>query len=259
MSAWQMLGLGALAGATIFLGLPIARLKNPPRTLQGFLNAMATGILIFLLYDVISKATEPVNASLDKLQHHHGPASALAVNVLGLIGGLAVGLLALVIFEKRFLRGEPGTLPSGTTLGYMIAAGIGLHNFSEGLAIGQAAITGAVQLAVILIIGFGLHNMTEGFGISAPLAGNAGWGFIGLAGLIGGGPTFLGTLFGYRFHSTLVFILFLALAAGSIIYVLSQLLPLVRRAQAQHLVMSGLIIGFSVAYGTDLVLTATGA
>ena len=55
----------------------------------------------------------------------------------------------------------------------MIAIGIGLHNFSEGLAIGQAANSGAISLATILIVGFGLHNTTEGFGIAAPLtAGN---------------------------------------------------------------------------------------
>jgi ZIP family zinc transporter len=172
---------------------------------------------------------------------------------------LAVGLLGLVFFERRFLRGEPGSAPTGASLGYMIATGIGMHNLSEGLAIGQSAATGAVQLAVLLMIGFGLHNMTEGFGISAPLAGNASWSFIGLAGLIGGGPTFFGTIVGSIFHSTFIFILFLSLAAGSIIYVLAQLLTIVKRAQAQQLVMAGLVVGFTVAYGTDLVLIAAGA
>ena len=53
----------------------------------------------------------------------------------------------------------------------MIAAGIGLHNFSEGLAIGQSAAAGEISLALVLIIGFGLHNATEGFGIVGPFAG----------------------------------------------------------------------------------------
>jgi ZIP family zinc transporter len=250
----QVFALGALAGGTIFLGLPFARLKNPPRTLQGFLSAMATGILFFLLYDVLQGAIAPVNAALEHSGHGN-----FAIYLASLICGLTVGLLALVVFEKRFLRREPGAAPTGITLGYMIAMGIGMHNLSEGLAIGQAAATHEVQLAALLIIGFGLHNMTEGFGISAPLGGNASWRFIGLAGLIGGGPTFVGTLIGISFHATLVYILFLALAAGSIIYVLSQLLPLVRRAQAQQLAMAGLVVGFTVAYGTDLVLIAAHA
>lgn len=254
MSTAGMVGLGALAGGTIFLGLPIARLQNPPRTLQGFLNAVATGILFFLLYDVLQGAITPVNSALK-----HGAGASLAEHLIVLLGGLAVGLLALVLFEQRFLRREAGAAPSGAALSYMIATGIGLHNFSEGLAIGQSVETGAVQLAVLLIIGFGLHNMTEGFGISAPLAGRASWSFIGLAGLIAGGPTFLGTLLGISFHSSLVYVLFLSLAAGSIIYVLSQLLPLIRRVPMQQLVMTGLVVGFCVAYGTDLVLVAAGA
>lgn len=254
MTTPQMVLLGALAGGTIFLGLPLARIKNPPRTLQGFLNAMATGILFFLLYDVLSNASFPVQLALTRKQH-----GAFAVDLLVLVLGLAIGLLALVFFEGRFLRRDGGNPPSGTTLGYMIATGIGLHNFSEGLAIGSSAATGAIQLAVLLMIGFGLHNMTEGFGISAPLGGGASWRFIGLAGLIGGGPTFIGSLLGITMHSTIVFVLFLSLAAGSIIYVLSQLLPLIRRAQMQQLVMTGLVVGFVIAYSTDLVLVAAGA
>ncbi len=253
MSTPQVLVLGALAGGTIFLGLPLAKL-HPQRTLQGFLSAMATGILFFLLYDVLAQAVDPVNNAVKEA--HRG---TVAVDLIALIAGLAVGLLALVVFEKRFLRGEPGVAPSGAMLGYMIATGIGMHNLSEGLAIGQAATRNEIQLATLLIIGFGLHNMTEGFGISAPLGGNLSWAFIGLAGLIGGGPTFLGTIVGMSFHAEIVYVLFLALAAGSIIYVLSQLLPLIRRAQAQQLVMTGLVVGFTVAYGTDLVLIAAGA
>jgi ZIP family zinc transporter len=254
MTTPQIVLLGALAGSTIFLGLPFARIKNPPRTLQGFLNAVATGILFFLLYDVLSNASSPVEAALT--QHYN---STFAVDLGVLIIGLGVGLLALVYFEGHFLRRGDGEGPSGMTLGYMIATGIGMHNFSEGLAIGQSASTGAVQLAVLLIIGFGLHNMTEGFGIGAPLGGGASWRFIGLAGLIGGGPTFFGTLIGVTFHATAIFILFLALAAGSIIYVLAQLMPIIRRAQMQQLVMAGLLVGFVVAYSTDMVLVAAGA
>lgn len=250
----QIVGLGAIAGGTIFLGLPVARIKNPPRTLQGFLNAVAVGILFFLLYDVLSHASDPITRAI-----HRGGAGTFWADLIALLAGLTIGLLALVMFEQRVLKRETAAVPSGMTLGYMIATGIGLHNFSEGLAIGQSASSGAVQLAVILIIGFGLHNMTEGFGISAPLGGNAPWKFIALAGLIGGGPTFIGTILGLAVRSTVVYILFLSLAAGSIIYLLGQLLPLVRRAQMQQLVMGGLLMGFIVAYGTDLVLTYAGA
>ena len=58
-------GLGALAGATIFLGLPIARMHTLPKPVQGFLNAFATGILVFLLWDILTHAASPVEGALE--------------------------------------------------------------------------------------------------------------------------------------------------------------------------------------------------
>lgn len=81
----------------------------------------------------------------------------------------------------------------------MIATGIGLQNFAEGLAIGNSGAQGELSLAVLFIIGFGLHNASEGFGIVAPLAAEGErpfWITLLRLGLIGGGPTFLGTLVG---------------------------------------------------------------
>jgi ZIP family zinc transporter len=154
---------------------------------------------------------------------------------------------------------EKGEL-SPVSLALVIATGIGLHNFSEGLAIGQSAAVGALQLALVLIIGFALHNMTEGFGIAGPLTGQpVSWKFIALVGLIGGGPTFLGTIVGIIFNSPQVFILFLALAAGAIVYVIVELLGVAKQFKAPEIVMWGLLIGFLLGYATDLIVTFGGA
>lgn len=148
---------------------------------------------------------------------------------------------------------------SPQALALIIAIAVGCHNFSEGLAIGQSAAGGALQLATVLIIGFGLHNMTEGFGIAGPLAGQTiSWRFIFLAGLIGGGPTFLGTMVGTIFHSTAVFIFCLTFAAGAIMYVVAELLGVAARFKAQDIVVWGLLIGFLLGYGTDLIVTYFG-
>ena len=144
----------------------------------------------------------------------------------------------------------------------MIAVGIGAHNFSEGLAIGQSAATGAIGLALVLVVGFGLHNATEGFGIVAPLASQGerpGWGFLAVLGLIGGGPTALGTLVGQSFVNDTVFLGFLALAAGSILYVIVQLLGVGAKFGRKELMMWGLLLGLFAGFGTDFILTAAGA
>ena len=153
-------------------------------------------------------------------------------------------------------------LTPAQSLSLMIATGIGLHNFSEGLAIGQSAAAGEISLALVLIIGFGLHNATEGFGIVGPFAGSQhrpSWGFLLLAGLIGGGPTFFGTLIGQAWVSDALSVAFLALAAGSILYVVIELLDVCRRLGRKRLVAWGIVLGLTLGFATDFVLVAAGA
>ena len=261
MTFWQTAAFGALAGFTIFLGLPVARLGPRTRTTQNLLNALAIGVLLFLVWDILSKAQEPINEAL-KAATKSGRWNIAGSLVLMLVLGLVVGLVGLVMFADRARRRSSSRLPGAYQLTLLVAAGLGLHNFSEGLAIGQAASAGAIGFAIVLIVGFGLHNITEGFAVAAPVgaAGEAPpWSFLGLAGLIGGGPTFLGTVIGYRVNSPQAFVLFLALAAGALFYVIGEMYAVGRRFQQPPVSAWGIIIGFLAAYATDLILTIGGA
>ena len=105
-------------------------------------------------------------------------------------GFLGPGAASATELERSHFVG----LSPARWLALFIATGIGLHNFSEGLAIGQSAATDEISLAYVLVIGFGLHNATEGFGIVAPLSGDAeqpSWRFLALLGVIGGGADLL--------------------------------------------------------------------
>ncbi|HEX3542755.1 MAG TPA: ZIP family metal transporter [Acidimicrobiales bacterium] len=297
MSSGNILLLGALAGLTIFLGLPLGRIRRPAPRLKAFLNASAIGVLIFLLWDVLTNGWQPVEDALLAAQKGSSswPHFAGLAAVFG--GGLIVGLVGLVYYDRCMAAAArrrptpaptsagPGaasvedlagarrgvlarawvrvcTLSPAERLAFLIALGIGLHNFSEGLAIGQSAARGEVSLALMLIIGFGLHNATEGFGIVAPMAGEAtppSWGFLAVMGLIGGGPTFFGTLVGQSFVNNAVFIAFLALAAGSILYVVIQLLHVAAKMHQKEILMWGILAGMFAGFATDLVLKAAGA
>jgi zinc transporter, ZIP family len=277
MSSGQILVLGAIAGATIFLGLPIGRMQSISLRTKSFLSATATGILLFLLWDVLTAAVEPVEGALESGQD--GRFFWLA---LLLTAGFGAGLLSLAFYDRWLKRRRdrsllgPGaasmaefeverhvvTMSPSSWLAVFIATGIGLHNFSEGLAIGQAAASDELSLALVLIIGFGLHNANEGFGIVAPLAGDKdppSWRFLALLGLIGGGPTFVGTLVGQAWVSEALSVVFLALAAGSILYVVIELITICRQLASRERLLAGIFLGLVLGFATDFVLVAAGA
>jgi zinc transporter, ZIP family len=306
MSLAATLLLGFLAGVTILIGLPVGRLRNPMPSLRLLLNAAAIGVLLFLLWDVLSAAWEPIDAALASVHDGDGGLGRAVGYGALFAGGLAVGLLSLVAYDRYMARtarssGAPVIPPAATVttrpgrtsaatatiapaatvglaermagwsparrLALLIAVGIGLHNFAEGLAIGQAAAQSEIALATLLVVGFALHNATEGFGIVAPLGGDVdetgavrrpSWGFLLLLGLIGGGPTFVGTAVGHSFTSEAVSVVFLTLAAGSIIFVVAQLFGVAAKSKRSDLLAHGLLIGILAGFLTDAIVTAAG-
>ena len=264
----QLLLLGAIAGYTIFLGLPVAHLRKVSERWSIGAGAASAGVLLFLVVDIVKNMIEPIEAAATNL----GQRGAGNLILLGSVAlaGLAVGLLGLVLLGLHMDRRSGASDGPGTTaakafdnpmrLAMMIAIGIGLHNFAEGLAIGQAAASGAVSLALLLIIGFGFHNATEGFGIIGPLVGRVrpSWWFLFLVGLIGGSPTFLGTVLGHAYSSDVVSTLVLSLAAGSIVYVVQTLIYSGLRSQKLGVFSIGLFIGLVAGIATDIVIAVAG-
>jgi ZIP family zinc transporter len=281
MSETRTLILGGIAGMTILLGLPVGRVRRSLPGLRQFLNAMAIGILVFLVWDVLTHAWTPIDTALGKLHDHKGGLGPVIGYGALFFAGIGVGLVGLVYYERFLSRRPesfgPGAMAAGELrarrggvaawsparrLAMLIAVGIGLHNFGEGLAIGGSAARGEIGLATLLIIGFGLHNATEGFGIVAPLASESerpSWLFLLTMGLIGGGPTFVGTLVGHEFTSDALSVAFLTLAAGSILYVVIQLLGVAQKVGRRELLIWGVFLGLVAGFVTDMVVTAGGA
>jgi ZIP family zinc transporter len=279
MSTGQILLLGLIAGATIFIGLPVARMKSFSPVARAGLSALATGILLFLFWDVLTGAVDPIEAALH--DRHWGRFAWLSA--LG-TAGFAVGLMGLVYYSVWMRRRAsrrvttmvgPGaaavdeyvhrrwidTLTPGKQLALLIAVGIGVHNFGEGLAIGQAAVAGTTSLAVTLIVGFALHNATEGFAICGPLTGEGTrptWGFLAAMGVIGGLPTFLGTVLGQAWSSEAMSVVFFAIAAGSILYVVQELMA-VNRSYGRTVLVTWLVVaGILLGFATDFIVSAAG-
>jgi ZIP family zinc transporter len=276
VSAAQTLALGAVAGFTIFLGLPLGRVRNADPRLKACLSAVATGVLLFLFFDVVKHGWAPVEEASE--EHEWGE---LAGYGLLFAGGILAGLMTLVYYDRwmmkqrgrtligpgaasvaEFERSWVARLTAGQWLALLIATGIGVHNFAEGLAIGQESAAGDLSLALALVIGFALHNATEGFGIVGPMAGDErrpSWAYLLLLGVIGGGPTFVGTAIGYSWTNTWVEVAFLAVAAGSILYVVMELFAVIRRFESKTLVTWAVLLGLFLGFATELVLEGAGA
>jgi zinc transporter, ZIP family len=288
LSFAETAALGAIAGFTIYLGLPMARMPRVGDRARVCLAMFSVGILAFIFMDVTTNAQGIVSSALDSFKSHHGSFG----HVLGLFALLAVGFIAGVggisAVERRLrarqgpppiaggaaapaiaaggagiaVAEDPATAARARALatGMVIAVAIGLHNFAEGLAIGVSAKAGAIGLATVLIIGFGLHNATEGFGIVGPLGSvRPSWKWLGLAGLVGGGPTFLGTLVGFQVRSDALELLFYALAGGAVFYVIGEIWTGMRRYGHRTLGLYMLAGGFLLGVATDLVVTYGGA
>jgi zinc transporter ZupT len=224
-----------------------------------FLMALTIGLLAYLLVDSAHDGLEIAATIPSSLQ-----GTALFVFGAG-AAYLALDLVGAWLGRRRRATAAPSGVAEGWVLAMLIAIGIGLHNFGEGLAIGSAFALGELALGTLLIVGFTLHNTTEGLAIIAPLArgGQAArlpLGRLVQLGLIGGVPTILGSWLGAFVNAPVIAVLFLALGVGAIAQVTRQILAhsagqngVAAYFHETH-VVGGLAVGVLVMYVTGLIV-----
>jgi zinc transporter, ZIP family len=275
--------LGALAGFTIYLGLPLGRVQLVSNRARVALAMFSVGVLAFLFAEVLVHGIEIIEHHFEELGEGEGSlADGLLLSLL-FGGGFVAGSAGLALVERRMRPKQPPIAGGATDAmtveqaelvaadelalkaralrtGMTIAAAIGLHNFAEGLAIGVSASTGEIGLATVLIIGFAVHNATEGFGIVGPLGEvRPSWTWLAVAGLVGGGPVFLGSIVGYNVTSEPLELLFYAVSAGAILYVIGEVWHAMRRLGHRELGLLMLGAGLIVGVMTEMVIAYGGA
>ncbi|TDV56015.1 ZIP family metal transporter [Actinophytocola oryzae] len=137
----------AMAAVPIGLGLlwlPFLRRASPE--VNSAALAFTLGLLTFLLVDTTAEGLDL--------------AGGVGLDGIGLFTVGALGALAV------FAAVESGA----PRLAWLVAAGIGLHNLGEGLAVGATMRVGEVALGTSLVVAFAIHNVTEGVAVATPLA-----------------------------------------------------------------------------------------
>lgn len=246
-----LLALTGVMGLSIFLSLPLIWAKRMSGRAVTFLNAVAIGILLFLLADMFGNVAPLLAGSTEYMT---SPALD-AVFLAGLVGAFG----ALYVLERRpssALANREDANPSRLAL--IIAVGIGLQNLTEGLVFGSAWSLGEIGLLGVIFLGFFLQNVMEGFPIVSPLLPSSARSLPEVAGffLIGGVPTILGGAVGYFYNSSALDVLFDALAIGAILYVLLPMLKAAMRPAAtaaetldrSRLLYLGLLVGFVLGF-----------
>jgi len=244
--------LGVYVGVIpVFLGfLWYPFLQRISKRWINFFLSLTAGLLIFLGVDSLEAAFEVAERV---------PGVFQGVSLIAM--GALLSFLVLVTVGKR-KTGTPGNLKDESymrlVVAYMIAAGIGLHNLGEGLAIGSAYVLGEVALGAFLVIGFAIHNITEGLGIIAPVASGERPKKIHflLLGLLAGVPAIFGTWIGGFTYSDVWATLFFAIGAGAIFQVVYEIIKLMAKDSEGGLGsltnLTGLVLGLLIMYVTGL-------
>jgi ZIP family zinc transporter len=244
----EVLLFSAVMGLSIYLSLPIVLSKKTGEMRTKLFNAVAIGILIFLMGDVFTDS-----AALMYNGSYSGYGSSPYFDAVFTLS-LAAGFLVLYFAENRSRKGL-----TPTQLASIIALGIGFQNLTEGLLFGSlGASLGLTGAALVVLIGFIFQNVTEGFPITSPFFGQLEkkTGVILLLLLVGGLPTIIGGAVGFYYSSNVLDLVFDGLAIGAILYVI---LPMLKNAfrdmdhAKQRMVYLGVFLGFLIGFIVNLV------
>ncbi|GAA3405747.1 ZIP family metal transporter [Paenibacillus hodogayensis] len=213
--------------------------------------AFTVGLLAFLVVDTLEEGLEFASEAPSVFQG----------TGLVWLGALLSFLFLTALDQASRSKAKSGDA-EGKSLAYKLAAGIGLHNFGEGLAIGTAFAVGEAALGTFLIIGFTLHNLTEGIGIAAPLTkSKPTWQTFAWLALVGGGPAILGVWSGGLIVNNTFAALCFGIGAGAIaqvIYAIARMIVKESERNSYALLswrnFAGIGLGIAVMYATALLV-----
>ena len=271
--------IGAFVGIIpIMIGLlwyPFIRRLNTNK--YNFFLSLTAGLLVFLGIDAVLESNEIISENVAAI--FNGQVLIVMVVIVSFLVLLYTSETLTQRAAKKSVSANYSTsslssssasttsqqqeLIKPLAISLMIAIGIGLHNFGEGLAISAAVLLGKAALSTFLIVGFTLHNTTEGLAIVAPIAksGQVMIRKLIVMGFIAGAPTIAGAWIGGFLYSPLAAIIFLSVGAGAIFQVVYSIASWISHTSSQNRktlintsTIAGFAIGMLIMYTTGLLI-----
>jgi zinc transporter ZupT len=271
--------IGAYVGIIpIMIGLlwyPFIRRLNTNK--YNFFLSLTAGLLVFLGIDAVLESNEIISENVAAI--FNGQVLIVMVVIVSFLVLLYASETLTQRAAKKSVSANYSTsslsssasttsqqqqeLIKPLAISLMIAIGIGLHNFGEGLAISAAVLLGKAALGTFLIVGFTLHNTTEGLAIVAPIAksGKVMIRKLIVMGFIAGAPTIAGAWIGGFLYSPLAAVIFLSVGAGAIFQVVYSITSWIshtssrnRKSLINASTIAGFAIGMLIMYTTGLLI-----
>jgi len=255
--------LTVLAGLSTGIGSAIAFfIRTPKYSYLAILLGFSAGVMIYISF------TELLGTAIRDV-------GFITANMAFFSGILLIGVIDILVpheYEEERVTNSPSgvgeigqpeklglppplAVPSSSSLmrsGTLLALGIAIHNFPEGLVTFTCAATGDVAFGIMIAVAIAIHNIPEGIAVSVPIfyaTGSRRRAFT--YSFLSGIAEPVGALIGYAillpFLTPTLLSSVIAFVAGIMIYIsLDEILPLAHRYGHEHLVIIGLGIGMLV-------------
>ncbi|MGB3904905.1 MAG: zinc transporter ZupT [Anaerolineae bacterium] len=233
--------LSALAGLSTTVGSLLAIfVRKPGSRFMALTLGFSAGVMVLLSF-------------MELLAHGIETVGFVLAYVSFFVGMLIMFVLDVLVPHQYMAERAPGDAQHGRLLktSLLVALGIGIHNFPEGMAT-LAGTLQDVTLGTAIAVAIALHNIPEGLAVSVPVYAATGsrrtaflWSFLaGVAEPVGAAVAALVLL---PFLNDELLGLMLSAVAGVMVFIsLDELVPAARSFGEAHLSIIGVALGMAV-------------
>lgn len=231
--------LTAVAGLSTGLGaLVVLALRAPSNSFLAFTLGASAGVMLLVSFvELLGRAIAGV-----------GFAAANVAFFAGMLTIFAIDVMVPHHFMEEKHAGAGGPEGRLYRTGMLVALGLAIHNFPEGMVVFVSSLE-SVSLGLVLTVAIAVHNVPEGIAVAVPVfhasrSKARAVGYAALSGLAEPLGALVGALLLFPVLSPETLAYVLAFVGGIMVFIsLDELLPSAHRYGDEHWVILGILAG----------------